>query len=128
MKIPNPFNKYRKHELVGYWDTEDGSGFSMIMGAWLEFKSDGTGSYESWHNDPFEENSYHLKGAFTWESLSENTIKLIETTKANERVEDILTYHLKVDSRVALTSTNPELEDVAMESFWKFGQALFKTT
>lgn len=129
MKIPNPFNKYRKHELVGCWDTEDGSGFSMIMGTWLEFNSDGTGSYETWHIDPFEEDSYHLKGAFKWENLSENTIKVIETTIINEHIEEILTYHLKkVGSRIDLTSTNPELEEVDMESFWKFGQVLFKTS
>lgn len=32
----------QKDEVCGNWSSEDGSGFSMVKGSWVLFKSDGT--------------------------------------------------------------------------------------
>ena len=66
-----------KDEISGEWFTEDGSGFSMIMGSWVEFKSNGSGKYESWSNSN-DDTGYHFSGDFTWKRIGKKQIEISE--------------------------------------------------
>ena len=61
----------RSDELFGKWDTDDATGFGIMMGAWIEFKPNGTGSFESWENS---DNGYEFKGDFKWERIGDKKI------------------------------------------------------
>lgn len=111
-----------KENLYGEWITEDGSGFSMIMGSWIVFKKDGTGNYESWHNGT-EEDSYIFKGDFLWEKTGIFQIKIQEKDKPYE----IIDYQFKkIKNRIELSNFGNEKRKSEFEQFWNFGQVLFR--
>ncbi|MGG5209565.1 hypothetical protein ACQWU4_11505 [Chryseobacterium sp. MIQD13] len=112
---------FLKETLTGEWLTEDGSGFSMIMGSWIEFKRDGTGSYESWYNG---EESYHLKGSFNWVKTGPFQIKIQESNKDPE----IIDYRFQtIHNRTELLNSSGKVDGkTEFEQFWNLGQTVFK--
>lgn len=112
-----------KDELCGTWCSEDGSGFRMIMGSWMEIKPNGTGRYESWHNSK-DDTSYSIKGEFNWNRIDQNRIHIQE----NDTVKSVeIKYKIiRKNGRIELTSNDPELEKLGIDSFWRFGQVMFK--
>lgn len=113
-----------KDELCGDWLTEDGSGFSVIKGSWIQFKSDGNGKYESWSNNN-DETSYNLSGEINWNRISENKIEIIEKDNSEKT---IIEYKLeKVNNRIELSnlhSDNVSKNDI--KGFWFFYQVMFR--
>lgn len=110
-----------KDELCGKWITEDGSGFSMIMGSWIEFKPDGNGKYESWSNSQ-DDTGYNFTGEFTWKRISKGQI---EITQQENATKEIINYKFqKVNNRIELS--NLDNSDAAMEQFWNFAQIMFR--
>lgn len=123
--IIKKFNSLLKirDEICGEWITEDGSGFSIIMGSWIEFKKDGNGKYESWSNSG-EETEYYNIEEFKWKRIGKKTIQIQEN--GSEKIE-LIKYNLtKSNGRIELTSSQPELEKFGIEAFWHFAQVLFK--
>jgi len=110
-----------QENLHGEWTTEDGSGFSMIMGSWIVFKKDGTGSYESWNNGG-EEDGYLFKGDFLWKKTDDLQIKIQESNKPDE----IVNYQFKnIQNRIELSNSDNK-DQSELEQFWNFGQVLFR--
>jgi hypothetical protein len=129
MKLLNLFNRKKrelsednKDELCGEWTTSDGSGFYGIMGSWMIIRPNGTGNYESWSNSG-EDNSYNYSGEFNWERIDKNKIAFNESD--TESIE-IIEYDLSVmNGSKELTSLQPELSKVKIESFWNFAQVMY---
>jgi len=110
-----------KDELCGEWITEDGSGFSIMMGAWIAFNPDGTGAYESWSNSG-DDTGYHFKGALAWKRITWNQIEITEL--ANPTKETIRYKLQKVNNRIELS--NLDDPHAGIEGFWNFAQIMFR--
>ena len=116
-------NRFRTDELFGQWHTEDGSGFMIVMGSWIEFRKNGTGSYESWSTAD-DETGYNYKGDFNWKRLGKNRISIQEMN--SEKVE-IIEYKIDfVKGRKELTSKQKQIGSVTIEGFWNFAQVMFR--
>ncbi len=113
-----------KDEILGEWHTEDGSGLSMIMGSWVEFRQNGNGKYERWSNSG-EETSYYYKGDFTWKRIGEKQIEVIEQIDTEQH---IINYKLEnINNRIELSnSEKTKIGAVKIEEFWNFAQIMFK--
>lgn len=111
----------KKDELCGEWDSDDGTGFIMIMGAWMKINTNGTGKYENW-----SKGDYNYNGEFEWERIGKNKIRIQD--KGSEKIEEIKYKLEKINGRIELTSSQPELEKFEINAFWKFGQIMFKKT
>lgn len=110
-----------KDEICGEWVTDDGSGFSMIMGSWIKFNSNGTGEYESWSNSPGDL-GYNYDGDFLWSRIDNNKIEIILLP---EKTKEIIAYKLqKVNNRIELS--NLEKKKNELDGFWNFAQIMFK--
>lgn len=111
-------------EICGTWTTEDGSGFSMIMGAWINFKSNGSGEYERWTNGD-NETSYHLKGNFSWKRIDKDKIEIDELKNSKK---ELISYKIKkVNNRLELSNQeNKIVGSTEIEEFWDFAQVMFK--
>ncbi|MEO8515795.1 MAG: hypothetical protein ABI426_03580 [Flavobacterium sp.] len=113
-----------KDELSGEWHTEDGTGFSMIMGSWIEFKPNGEGKYESWSNSE-EDDGYSYNGEIIWQHIGENKI---EITKIGESKKETIIYKLKkINNRLELSNLNKKkVGSIEVDGFWHFSQVMFK--
>ena len=115
---------FNKDELCGEWNSDDGSGFMMIMGSWMKIKRDGTGKYESWSEGDDETGGYNHNGEFDWKRIGENKIRIQE--KDSEKIEEIEYELRKHNGRIELTSPQPELKKFEIDAFWNFAQVMFK--
>lgn len=114
----------KKDELCGEWNSDDGSGFMMIMGSWMKINSDGTGKYESWSEGDDETGGYNYSGEFEWKRIGEKKIRIKENE--TEKIE-VIEYKLESKKdRMELTSPQPELDRFGIEAFWNFAQTMFK--
>lgn len=113
----------QKDEICGNWSSEDGSGFSMMMGSWVSFKSDGTGEYESWSNGD-EETSYNYTGKFTWKRTNKKQIEIRELNNTPELID----YTIKIINGIEeLSNLNFKMAgNHKLEGFWNFYQNLYK--
>ncbi|MCK7591629.1 hypothetical protein M0G43_13660 [Subsaxibacter sp. CAU 1640] len=114
----------KKDELWGEWNSDDGSGFMMIMGSWMKINSDGTGKYESWSEGDDETGGYNYSGEFEWERIGEKNIRIRENE--TEKTEEIEYKLERKNGRIELTSPQPELEKFGIDAFWNFAQKMFK--
>ena len=73
-----------KDELCGKWTTEDGSGFSIVMGSWIEFNSDGTGKYRSWSSSN-DDTGYDISEEFFWKRLGKTQIEIVEFSDSEKK-------------------------------------------
>jgi hypothetical protein len=113
----------KKDELCGEWNSDDGSGFIMIMGSWMKINTDGTGKYESWSKGD-DETGYNFNGEFEWERIEKNKIRIKED--GAEKVEEIEYKLEKKNGRIELSSLQPELEKFGIDAFWNFAQTMLK--
>ena len=122
--IEKLFFWYKRDELFGKWSTEDGSGFSIIMGSLIEFKKDGNGKYESWSNND-DQTEYKLNGEINWIRKGKNTIEIIDI-KNSERTQ--IEYKLTLtNNRIELSNlNNKKVGKIELEGFWFFSQVMFK--
>lgn len=113
----------QKDEICGNWSSEDGSGFSMMMGSWVSFKSDGTGEYESWSNGD-DDTSYNNAGKFTWKRTNKQQIEITELNSAPELID----YKIKtINGAKELSNLSHEMTgNHRLEGFWNFYQNLYK--
>lgn len=111
----------QKDEICGNCSSEDGSGFSVVKGSWISFKSDGTGKYESWCNGD-DETSYNYAGKFTWKRTNKKQIEIKEFNKNSELID----YKIKTINGVKeLSNLNFEMAgNYKLEGFWNFYQTL----
>ena len=115
--------RIKKDELLGQWNTDDSSGFMIVMGSWVEFRKDGSGSYESWSNGD-DETSYNYKGNFNWKRLEKNRITIQEI---NSEKMELIEYQIrKVNGRKELSSKQKQSGTDVIEGFWNFFQVMFK--
>ncbi|GAB5399213.1 MAG: hypothetical protein Aureis2KO_07980 [Aureisphaera sp.] len=114
----------QKDELCGEWNSDDGSGFMMIMGSWMNIKPDGTGAYKSWSEGDDEIGGYNQIGVFNWERIGQTQIRIQE--KGSDIKEDIEYKIKKRNGRIELTSHQPKLNALGIEAFWNFAQIMFK--
>ncbi|MBB3696971.1 hypothetical protein KMW28_21995 [Flammeovirga yaeyamensis] len=115
---------FKRDELIGEWNTEDGSGFSIIMGSWIKFRKDGSGHFKSWANVD-EEASYNLDGSFNWKRINEKTISIQEH---KSEIIEIIEYRIEnSNNRTVLTSEQEQKGTVNIEGFWNFSQVMFKS-
>ena len=115
--------RIKKDELLGQWNTDDSSGFMIVMGSWVEFRKDGSGSYESWSNGD-DETSYNYKGNFNWKRLEKNKITIQEI---NSEKMELIEYQIRnVNGRKELSSKQKQSGTVIIEGFWNFFQVMFK--
>ena len=115
--------RIKKDELLGQWNTDDSSGFMIVMGSWVEFRKDGSGSYESWSNGDGE-TSYNYKGNFNWKRLEKNRITIQEI---NSEKMELIEYQIrKVNGRKELSSKQKQSGTDVIEGFWNFFQVMFK--
>ena len=122
MSILSFFSK--RDEICGEWHTEDGSGFSMIMGSWIEFKSNGKGNYESWSNSE-DDTGYKFSGEISWKRIDKNKIEIRDLTNSTK---EIINYKIqKVNNRIELSNLEKKkVGSVEMEEFWNFAQIMFR--
>lgn len=113
----------QRDEIWGNWYSEDGSGFSMVKGSWVLFKSDGTGEYESFSNGD-DETSYNYAGKFTWKRTNKKQIEITELNKNPELID----YKIKTINGVKeLSNLSFEVEgNYKVEGFWNFYQTVYK--
>lgn len=113
----------QRDEIWGNWSSEDGSGFSMIMGSWVSFQSDGTGEYKSYSSGD-DETSYNYDGKFTWKRINKKQIEITEHNKSPE----LINYKIKTINGVKeLSNLSFEVEgNYKLEGFWNFYQTLYK--
>ena len=116
-------NLFKKDELFGQWHTEDGSGFMIVMGSWMELRKDGTGTYKTWSIGD-DETSYNYKGDFIWERIAENRINIQE--KDSEKTEMIEYKIIIINGREELTSKQKQMGSVKLKAFWHFAQIMFR--
>ncbi|MDO5979139.1 hypothetical protein [Flavivirga spongiicola] len=114
----------KKDELLGEWNSDDGSGFMMIMGSWMKIKFNGTGKFESWSEGDDETGGYNHSGEFDWKRIGQNKIRIQE--KGSSKIEEIEYVLKKQNGRIELTSGQPELEKFEINAFWNFAQIMFK--
>lgn len=110
-----------KDELCGEWITEDGTGFSIIMGSWIEFKANGTGKYKSWSNSK-DDSGYNFNAEFIWKRMNKDQIEI--TDLASQKKETINYKLQKVNNRIELS--NVDNSNSGMEEFWNFAQIIFR--
>jgi hypothetical protein len=112
-----------KDELCGKWTTDDGTGFIVMMGSWMEIRPDGTGSYESWAGSD-DDTGYEFKGNFTWRRLGPDTICI---QKKGADKEEWIKYKIEyVNGREELTSEQKQMGSVLLKGFWDFAQVVFR--
>ncbi|MFT3796634.1 hypothetical protein [Flavobacterium sp.] len=123
--MKNWFSFLSKDELCGQWSTDDGSGFSMIMGSAIHFKPDGTGTYQSWGGNEDDDTGYDFSGEFTWKRTGK---KEIEITKIPDGKPETVRYKLtKWHNLTELSNSESHpIGHTTIEGFWDFYQTLFK--
>ena len=121
ISLSNIFNK--KDEICGQWTTEDGAGFMISMGSWIEFKRNGTGTFKRWRNDE-SGSKQETKGKFAWKRSDEDKISIQEV--GTQKLEE---FHYKIetsDSGESLCSVVDPFGEVKDDGFWNFGQVMFR--
>ena len=116
-------NYLKKDELLGKWSTDDGTGFVIVMGSWIEIRRDGTGSYESWASGD-DDTSYNYKGEFDWKRLERSKIR-VQKSDSNE--VEVLEYRIDIiNGREELTSKQEDARKEVVIGFWDFAQVMFR--
>lgn len=74
-------------ELIGEWSSDDGSGFIIIMSAWIKFDENGTGTYTNFCAGDEEMGDINEKEHFKWQRLNDHTITISLNNKEEELIE-----------------------------------------
>jgi hypothetical protein len=101
-------------ELVGEWNTDDGTGFYFaVMGYYLKFSDEGNGIYAYWSSDK----EFDKEQEIEWQRIDEKTIKIKFSSDENW---DIVSYEKEYINSKTLEIYEPN------NDFSKHGKAFWK--